>query len=231
MLREALVFPRSDDDWLETVLIGGVLSLLGVLLVPAIFVNGYLLRVMGAAVRVEENAPRFEDWGDLFVDGLLVWVVELVYVGLPTVFLVFVVGSFTLVTSVSSSAGAGPTPWTTAGAGLVVAVVLLAVVGILLLLAAFLLPAALANFARTGDVGAAFHLRTVAGAAFTGEYVIAVLLAIGVSVVLGLVGSVLSVMVVGFFVLFYLQVVVYHLFGQGFAAGLGVEADGNDAAG
>lgn len=226
MLSEALAFPRSDDDWLETVLIGGVLSLLGVLLVPAILVNGYLLRVMEAAVQGGENAPRFEDWGDLFVDGLLVWVVELVYVGLPTVLLVFVVGSFTLVTSVSSSAGAGPAPRTTAGAGLVVAVALLVVVGILLLLAAFLLPAALANFARTDDVGAAFHLRTVAGAAFTGEYVIAVLLAIAVSVVLGLVGSVLSVVVVGFFVLFYLQVVVYHLFGQGFAAGLGVEADG-----
>lgn len=34
----------------------------------------------------------------------------------------------------------------------------------------------------------------------------------------------LSVVLVGVFVLFYLQVVVFHLFGQGFARGLGEPA-------
>ena len=61
MLGDALSFPRNDDDWLETVLIGGVLSILGVLVVPAILVNGYLLRVLEAAVADEETPPRFED--------------------------------------------------------------------------------------------------------------------------------------------------------------------------
>ncbi|WP_380681779.1 hypothetical protein [Salinigranum sp. GCM10025319] len=39
-------------------------------------------------------------------------------------------------------------------------------------------------------------------------------------VVGGLVGSALSVIVVGLFVLFYVQVVSYYLFGLGFARGL-----------
>ena len=224
MLEEALSFPRHDDDWLETVLIGGVLSLLGVLIVPAILVNGYLLRVMTAAVTGEETPPRFDDWGDMFVDGLLVWVVELVYVGVPSFLLAVVVGSFVAVSSVSTGSGAAPAQGAGAGAGLLVAVAVLAILGIVLVLAAFLLPAALANVARTGDVAAAFHLRTVARGAFTGEYVVAVVLAVAVSIVLGLVGAALSVVLVGIFVLFYLQVVVYHLFGQGFAAGLGEAA-------
>ena len=149
--------------------------------------------------------------------------VELIYVGVPAFLLAIAVGSFTVVTSVSSSSGATPAPSGGPGAGALVAVGVLTVLGVLLLLAVFLLPAALANVARTGDVAAAFHLRTVARAAFTGDYLVAVVLAIAVSIVLGLVGAALSVVVVGIFVLFYLQVVVYHLFGQGFAGGLGIE--------
>lgn len=223
MLSEALTFPREDDDWLETVLIGGVLSLLGVLIVPAILVNGYLLRVMTAAVEGEETPPRFEDWADLFVDGLLVWFVQLVYVGVPAFLLTLVVGSFLVVASVSTSTGAPPEPGPAAGAGVLLALAILAILGIVLVLAAFLLPAALANVARTGDVTAAFHLRTIAGAAFSADYVVALVLVVAVSIVLGSIGAALTVVVVGIFVLFYLQVVIYHLFGQGFASGLADE--------
>ena len=228
MLSEAFAFPRRDDGWLETVLIGGVLSFLGFLIIPAIFVNGYLLRVTRAAVEGESEPPRFDDWGDLLVDGILVWVVELVYLGIPGVLLAVLVASFVVITSVSTSA-VGAAPRTSAGIAAVVGFLLLAVLATVLVVAAYLLPAALANFARTDDVVAAFHLRTVARAAFTVDYFVAVLLAIGVTVVLGFVGGLLSVILVGVFVLFYLQVVVYHLFGQGFARGLGLEAAASTA--
>lgn len=208
MLAEALAFPRADDDWLVTVLIGGVLTLLGVLVLPIVLVNGYLLRVLGAAVTGDETLPRFSDWLDLFIDGLLVVVVQFVYVGVPT----FVLG---FVATMAFGFGAvGPT----LGALLVVAV------GAVVLAAAYLLPAGLANFARTGNLADAFDLRTVARAALTVEYALAVVLAIAVSVVLGIVGGLLLVVLVGAFVLFYVQVIAYHLFGQGFARGLGLEA-------
>ena len=54
----------------------------------------------------------------------------------------------------------------------------------------------------------------------------AILLVIAVSIVLGFVGAMLSVILVGVFVLFYLQVVIFHLFGQGFARGLDLDAAG-----
>lgn len=218
MLSEALAFPRADDDWLKTVLIGGVLSLLGFLIIPTIIVNGYLLRVLRAGVEGDVQPPKFEDWGDLLVDGILLWVVQFVYIGVPTFLLFIVAGSFAVVAAVGTSAAAGESAGAMAGG--IVALVLGGSVMLLLLLASYLLPAAIANFARTGEVTAAFHLRTIAAAAFSADYFLAVVLVIAVSLVLGLIGGLLTIILVGIFVLFYLQMVVYHLFGQGFAAGL-----------
>lgn len=231
MLSEALAFPRADEDWLKTVLIGGVLSLLGFLVIPVILVNGYLLRVMRAAVDGRETTPRFGDWGELFVDGLLLWVIQLVYMGIPTFVLVI---AFTFIVAAGVAAGtATDQPALLLGAGIVGAIPLLGLF-LIVLLAGYLLPAALANYARTDDVAAAFHLRTVAGAAFSVDYFVAVVLAIVVSIVLGIIGGLLTIVLVGIFVIFYMQMVVYHLFGQGFASGFAADptrGESADAAG
>lgn len=221
MLSEALAFPRADEDWIETVLIGGVLSILGFLVIPVVLVNGYTLRVTRAAVVGDETPPRFEDWTDLFVDGILVWVIQFVYLAVPA-FVLGVVFLFTFtITTVSVSTVAEPGP--AAGVGVLVSLLVGLFAGLVLLLAVYLLPAALANFARTEDFAAAFHLRTIVGAAFSVDYFVAMVLVVAVSIVLGFIGGLLVVVLVGIFVLFYLQVVVYHLFGQGFARGIGLE--------
>lgn len=222
MLSEALSFSGRDDDWFLTILIGGVLSFLGFLVIPAILVNGYLLRVVRAAVEGDQTPPRFSDWGDLFVDGLLVWVVGFVYVGVPMMVLGVWIAAFFAVATVTT--GAPPDPAPAVGPAALVGLLGLLAAGGFLLVAVYLLPAALANFARTDDVVAAFHLRTVARAAFTVDYLLAVVLVVVVSVVLGFVGGLLTVVLVGVFVLFYLQVVVAHIVGQGFARGLGLAA-------
>jgi hypothetical protein len=72
MLTEALEFPFESDDWLQTVLIGGVLPLLSFLILPGILVNGYLLRAVRAGVQGDETPPKFGDWTDLLVDRILV---------------------------------------------------------------------------------------------------------------------------------------------------------------
>lgn len=224
MLSEALEFPFEGDDWLQTVLIGGVLSLFSFLILPGILVNGYLLRLVRAGVNGDDTPPKFGEWIALLVDGVLVWVVQFVYAAVPTFLLVLVMGSFTVVTDVSTSTG--PDPAASPDGALLGGVVggLVAIVLVLLVLAAvYLMPAALANYARTGDFTDAFALRTVAAGAFSSEYLLAIVLVVVVSIVLGLIGSLLTLVLVGVFVLFYLQMVVYHLFGQGFARGLDLE--------
>ncbi|WP_318569251.1 DUF4013 domain-containing protein [Salinigranum marinum] len=225
MLFDALSFPRRGDDWLSTLLVGGVLTLLGVLVLPAFVVQGYLVRVLDHAARRERTPPSFTQWGTLFVDGLKLTVVNFVYGLFVLVPLAIVLGAilvFIPSDPMIAEAGAGsppPAP-TVVGPGPLVFVAFLAAVGLFLLVVTYILPAALANFAIEGRLRAAFDVRTVLAGAFTSDYAVAWLLAIVVGITGGLVGSVLTVVVVGIFVLFYVQVASYYLVGRGFAAGL-----------
>jgi hypothetical protein len=224
MLSEALWFLKRSDDWIATTIIGGVLSLLSVLILPAIILQGYFVRAMQAAAHGEEAAPSFTDWGGLFVDGLKLFVVTFVWALIaiiPALVLsaIIGIGAFTLTQSVS---GPGMAPEPAANVGFSI----LTIVGALLvfalsLLAAYIVPAAGANFALEGNLGAGFDVRTIVGGALTGEYAVAWLLAIVVAVVLGTIGSVLSIILIGIFVLFYTQVTTYYLWARGYADGLG----------
>jgi hypothetical protein len=220
MLGGALSFPRQSDDWLKTTLIGGVLFVLGgLLIVPLLPVQGLFVRVLETAAEDGTEAPVFEDWVDLSVDGLLLFVVQFVYALVPIMFVVvavFVTGAGAVVSNGGS---------TTAGTGIgIVGGLLFLVSGLLGLFVAYVVPAAVANFAHRDEVAAAFDLATIREAASTSEYVVAVLLAIVVAVTLGFVAALLTVLVVGVFVTFYVQMVVYCLFGRGFRAALGIEA-------
>ncbi|SFG33667.1 Protein of unknown function [Halopelagius inordinatus] len=216
MLGDSLSYPLNSDDRIATILIGGLLSVLGVLVIPAFVIQGYLVRVLRGAAKGEPAAPSFTDWGDLIVDGIKLFVVNLAYgllIAIP-----MAVFSFALFVPVSvSSNGGSPQPSAAVGIVAVVGGLLLLVFA---LLVAYVLPAAMTNFAVEDSLGAAFDFSTIWSGATTSEYFVGWVLAIVVGVVGGLVGSALSVVLVGIFVLFYVQVVSYYLFGRGFTEGL-----------
>ncbi|MFC7201951.1 DUF4013 domain-containing protein [Haloferax namakaokahaiae] len=223
MLSDALWFLKRSDDWVATTIIGGVLSLLSVLIIPAFILQGYLVKAMRAAANGEEAAPSFTDWGELFVDGVKLFVVGLgwsLVVIVPMILLTIVLG----IGSAALTQGAtDPSAVSSAGSlGLgIFSLVGFLLIGLLGLLVGFLVPAASVNFAIEGNLGAGFDVRTITGAAFTSDYVVAWVLAIVVSMVLGTIGSVLSIVLVGLFLLFYVQVMTYYLFARGYADGLG----------
>ncbi|SDM37050.1 Protein of unknown function [Halogranum gelatinilyticum] len=212
MIGQALSFPRSGDDWIPTLLIGGVLTVLGVLVIPVFLVQGYFLRVLRAAANGETEAPSFTDWGELLVDGLKLFVVNIAYS------LILIIPYFALIFAVGLGGNNGP------GA---LAAVLGLVVFVLALVVGFFIPAAFTNFAIEGDFGAAFDFGTIKDGAFTSDYATAWVLALVVGLVGGLVGAALSFVLVGIFVLFYVQVAVYYMFGRGFAKGLGRTGGGS----
>ncbi|MGM0590281.1 MAG: DUF4013 domain-containing protein [Halobacteriota archaeon] len=206
MLGDALNFPRTNDDWLPTVVIGGVLSILSVLIIPVFIVQGYYVRVLRAAA-FGDDAPSFTQWGDLLVDGVKLVVINLLWslvIVVPTLVAVVVVGT--------GGDSVGPVRAFVALVAAAFAVVV-----------SFFIPAAMTNFAVHGRVGAAFDVRTIVSGSLTSDYVVAWLLVLVVGIVGGLVGSALVVVLVGFLVLFYVQVVTYALFARGFAEGAGLE--------
>lgn len=136
MITESLGYLRTSDDCVKTVVIGGFLTLFGVLVVPTTLVAGYPVRVLRATMYGDETPPRFDDWRNLADDGLRGFVIAIAYGLVPTALIA--------TTAVFARLATGPGPRSDPIVGSV------ALVGSLL--AADALPAALASYARQGSV-------------------------------------------------------------------------------
>lgn len=198
MLSEAFAYPRHGDDWLKRIGIGGLLFIFSFLIVPGILLFGYFARVLRSAAMDEEMPPTFDDYGDMLVDGLKMYVISIAYTILPLI-----------VIAVLSLAGS------LVGGGSIIGLVVALVAFAVLFVASYSIPAAMTNFALHDSLGAAFDFRTVFGAAFTGRYLIALVLAVVVGTILLMVASLLSIIIVGLFLLFYVTVFIFYLYGTG----------------
>jgi len=230
MLEDAISYPRQSEESTRTIAIGGLLTVFAFLVLPVLFMLGYVVRVLRTSVDGEAEPPAFDTWGDLLVDGLKAFVIGLVYSLVPllltvaaTLAIAIPVGTFVVTTpgEVASSAGA-------AGLGAVSAVLVLFGLGLLLvagvasLALAYVLPAALVAFASSGRMASAFAFGDLWQVLRTGTYGVGWLLALAVSVVASAAVGALAVVpvlgyVVGAFVSFYALVVAARLYGESYA--------------
>ncbi|MCU4718326.1 DUF4013 domain-containing protein [Halapricum hydrolyticum] len=213
MIEDALEFPRNSDDWLTTVIIGAVLSLLSFLVIPGLIIQGYLLSVARDSAEGRDGAPSFDDWVTLLVDGLKAFLVAFVYGIVPAIVLTLFVS---VLAGGAALSAAGGSTGIAAGFSLLTVLVVLVMLPIFLLVA-YLTVVAQVRLAVTGSLGAAFEVGTVARIGFNADFFVAVLVAIVVGIALSIVGGLLTVILVGFLVLFYAQIVMYYLFGRGYA--------------
>lgn len=79
-LREYLLFPFRDPDWVRKMLLGCVITLLPIV---NILTLGYFLACLEAGLRGRQMLPEWDGWADLFNDGLQVLIISLVYLGIP----------------------------------------------------------------------------------------------------------------------------------------------------
>lgn len=212
MLSDALYYPTRSDDALMTILIGGVLTMLSFLVIPVLFVFGYFLRVLDRTVEGVDEPPTFDDWGELFKNGLLAFVVTVLYYLIPIL-------AFALLGGLGALTGSGDL----AAAGGLLA---LLVSGVLFVVLTYVYPAAITNFARTGSVGDAFAFGEISDVVLSGDYFVAWLLGFVIFVAGFVVVGVLSIVpvlgtVVGLFVNFYIQVAAYRVFGTAFRQATG----------
>lgn len=172
-LEQVLRFPFRGDDWQSRlgVGVGLLLASLFVPFVPAVFVYGYLVRLMRAAIeKGEVELPAWEDWGGLFTEGLKALVIGFTYL-LPGL-LVLLAGTCLYCGTAVVLPFATDSGGTAAGAEdlfaawflivLVVFFLSLAFGTLLSLLGAIPLPVAAANLAAEMRLGAAYRLRHIA---------------------------------------------------------------------
>lgn len=211
MLEDGLSYPVRGD-WIGRMLIGSVLTFFSFFVLPVVFVMGYFVRVLETTVGGQEEPPAFEEWGDLFVKGIVATVIGLVYSVVPVIaYLVVVFGLLGVGTGIGGDGGG-----ILAGLGLMT---MFAAIPLLLLIY-YVVPAALTNYAREGEIGAAFDFQAIKPVVLSVEYLMAVLFPLFVSFAVWIVITVLAVTVVGLllvpFVYFYANVAIFRMFGSAF---------------
>lgn len=205
---QAFRYPlRDDGSRLRRLAIGSILVVASVLVIPAIFLAGYYVRFIKATVDDDPEPPRFTDWKGLFMDGGRLFVIVLLY---SVILLVFaLLGG--VVGEVTSSIGP-----------IVVSVFALLLVGVFVLFL-FAAPAMVVNFAVEGRIGAAFDRNRIWDAVTTPRYLAFVFVAFVVNNFGVAFGSMLSVILVGFVLMFYAQLVSLGLVARGFAHSVELE--------
>lgn len=73
----SFTYMLKQDGGIRKLLIGGVLMFIPIL--GWALVAGYALATMRAVSNGEDTLPEWTDWGDLFIKGLLMWVVSVAF--------------------------------------------------------------------------------------------------------------------------------------------------------
>jgi len=213
MLEDGLSYPMQGDSWIGRVLIGGVMVFLAFLIIPIFFFQGYLLRVLGSTVRGEPEPPEWGDWGGLLIDGLKSAAVTFIYAFVPTAVFGVLAILFAGLGGAAGDSGGG----IIAGFGVLTLLLFIPV----MFLVYYIVPAALANMASDGSIGAAFDFDMLSNVVLSVDYFIAVLMPIVVGVLINIISFVLGITIIGYllvpFVAFYGQVAIFRMFGLAFA--------------
>jgi hypothetical protein len=220
-VNKAFRYVFNDKQWITKLLVAVVMSVLAFLIVPALILQGYMVRVIRRVMDGQDNdLPEWVDWGKLLRDGFFVTVGELIW-SLPFILLIIVLGIITgALGSVMDESGQLVAALTTSAGLLLSCLVILMVVAFL-----FIVPALLIQYAIKGDFGAMFRFGEVLD--IIRNYMADILIAFGVtvvavlaiSVVAGVVGIVpclgwIAAAIIGLAMGPYVQFVSSHLYGQ-----------------
>lgn len=227
-VNKAVRFVFEDKQWISKLLIAILMSLLAFVIVPALILQGYVVKLVRQVMNGNrDELPEWTDWGKLLRDGFFVTVGELVWM-LPLILLVIIVSVATGgLGSLSDDAAAVAA---TGGGLLLLCLVLLMVVAAL-----FLTPALLIQYAIKDDFGALFRFGEVFDIIrnHMSDILIAFLVTVAAVFVVSLIGGVLGIIpCLGWIAAFviglasgpYVSFLGGHLYGQIAAKVLGNKA-------
>lgn len=184
-IKESLVYPFNRDDWYRTIVVGGALAFLSFLILPIFLVAGYIYRVVQSRLAGEPSPPTFDRWTDLFVDGLKVWAIGVVYLFVPAVIASVMIGGAVIAVLTGTELGL-----VFGTLGIISGLILATVLGLLL---SYVAVAGVVEFARTEQFWSAFDMTALRPILLNSTYASAWVRGLAVIIVAGVLGSMLSV--------------------------------------
>jgi hypothetical protein len=202
-------FVFDDKDWVQKILIGGILNLIPIVNLIAI---GYTLRVLkNVATGVDPALPDWDDFADYFVKGL-VSILGAVVWALPIILLSILMALVSVPVERMTGYGQGPDyVYTSANLCLTVLGCLSGLYGLFM---GAVMPAVMTKYAVSGEFGAFFRFGEIFKyiTSNAGPYIIALLLG-AVAQFIGGFGLILCIVGVAF-TSFWAMLVSNHLLGQ-----------------
>jgi len=206
---ETVKFPANDVEWIKKILIGGLLMLIPIVNFIAL---GYYIKTMRGGIDGKTGLPEWDDWGNLFVKGLLVVIVVFIYMLIPLAVMFLSIGG----AAISSIASNDMSP---ASIGTIIGGSLVSVV--LMFIVCLLLPMALSIYAKEDSIGAAFGIGEILSRikSVIGEYIIAIIVLYALMLIVGFISMIPFIgWVVMIFANFYVALVAANMFGKVYVA-------------
>jgi hypothetical protein len=205
IVSDSIKYPTSN--W-GKILILGVITIASFLIVPVFLLIGYLFRIIKATLAGLDELPEFDEVGEMFVDGLKVFVVGIVY-SIPVIIISLIL---TTLTGSSTSASLSLNPAMIWGFVLVyiVYIIVAVIVGLIEVIA-------IANMAYyDGDLGAAFSFSEILDRIAKigwGKYIITYIVIAIVAFIGFLIGLLTMFILVGFILLPLVILPFIYMFG------------------
>lgn len=152
IISDSISFPSTD--WTKVLILGIMLLTSFIIIIPIFMVMGYCFRILKSSLAGFNELPDFEMLGEMFEDGLKVFIVNFIYFLIPT--LVIIIGGWASIASVSITGMADPTIFFALLGGVsIIGFILAFVFGLIAIIA-------IVNMAlNDSDLGAAFRFREI----------------------------------------------------------------------
>lgn len=183
IISDSIRYPSSD--WKKYLILGVLL------VIPIVFfiAFGYILRIIKSSIAGYDELPEFDDVASLFIDGLKVFIVTIVYNIIPLI--VIIVGIFGSIAAVGGVANI--TTYPLAFAGLLGVTVIIGL--ILAVIFAIFEIIAIANIAYYDEIGAAFKFSEILERITKigwGKYIIWFIVMIIIGIITAIIGGIIS---------------------------------------
>ena len=206
---ESVKFPSTDVGWVKKILIGGIL-----LIIPIInfIIGGYYIKTLRGSIEGKPGLPEWDDWGDLFIKGLMVAIIGFIYMLIPLIVLFVSIGG--AVTAAISSGDFSAASISAIVGGSMFSVVLMLIV-------CLVLPMALSIYAKEDSIGAAFRIGEILSRikSVPGDYIISIIVLYALLFIVNLVAAIPIIgWVIIIFANFYIALVASKMFGEVYAS-------------